>query len=79
MSKKLTPKSIFDSYKSLSTKDRIKFDMMYLYLIEQEEKEIEKQRLEFTDRLNSVVDIEDNRLFSTDWVNKKILGIKDDE
>jgi hypothetical protein len=64
---------LFDIYKNLDLKERIKFDMKYIKFNEEKIEEKIKKRKELVEDLNKVVNEKGQPYFSSEWVKKNII------
>jgi hypothetical protein len=69
-------KELFEMYKNLDMKERIKFDRECIKFNEKEKLKQMSERKEFVEDLNSVINEEGQPYFSSEWVEKKILNSK---
>ena len=67
---------LFEMYKNLDMKERIKFDMEYNKFKEEEKLEKLTKRKELIEELNNVINEEGQPYFSSDWVKDNILNSK---
>jgi hypothetical protein len=67
---------LFEMYKNLDMKERIKFDRMYNKFNEEEKLKQMSQRRELVKDLNKVINEEGQLYFSSEWVEKNILKLK---
>jgi hypothetical protein len=64
---------LFDIYRNLDLKERIKFDMEYIKFNEEEKLKIITKRKEIFEDLNKIINEEEEPYFSLEWVKKNIL------
>ena len=67
---------LFEMYKNLDMKERIKFDRMYNRFNEEEKLKQMSKRKEFVEDLNRIINEERQPYFSSEWVEKNILKSK---
>ena len=67
---------LFEMYKNLDMKERIKFDREYKKFKEEEKLEQLTKRKEFVEELKNVINEEGQPYFSYEWVEKNILNSK---
>lgn len=67
---------LFEMYKKLDMKERIKFDREYRKYNEEEKLKQMIQRKEIVEDLNKVINEEGQPYFSSEWVEKNILNSK---
>ena len=67
---------LFEMYKNLDMKERIKFDIKYNKFKEEEKLEQLTKRKELVEELNNVINEEGQPYFSSDWVKENILNSK---
>lgn len=67
---------LFEVYKNLDMKERIKFDREYNKFKEEEKLKQLTKRKEVVEDLNSVINEEGQPYFSSDWVEYNILNLK---
>jgi hypothetical protein len=67
---------LFEMYKNLDMKERIKFDREYNKFKEEEKLEQLTKRKELVEELNNVINEEGQPYFSSEWVEKNILNSK---
>jgi hypothetical protein len=74
--KKLNMKmeELFEMYKNLDTKERIRFDRECIKFNEEEKLKQMSKRKEFVEDLNRVINEEGQPYFSSEWVEKNILN-----
>lgn len=69
-------KELFEMYKNLDMKERIKFDSEYNKFKEEEKLEQLTKRKEFVEELNNVINEEGQPYLSSDWIKSNILDSK---
>jgi len=69
-------KELFEMYKNLDMKERIKFDRECMKFNEEEKLKQITQRKELVEDLNRVINEEGQPYFSSEWVEKNILNSK---
>jgi hypothetical protein len=69
-------KELFEMYKNLDMKERIKFDRECMKFNEEEKLKQMSQRKELVEDLNRVINEEGLPYFSSEWVEKNILNSK---
>lgn len=69
-------KELFEMYKNLDMKERIKFDRECMKFNEEEKLKQMTQRKELVEDLNRVINEEGQPYFSSEWVEKNILNSK---
>jgi len=67
---------LFEMFKNLDMKERIRFDREYRKFNEEEKLKQMSQRSKLTEDLNSVINEEGQPYFSSEWVEKNILNSK---
>ena len=67
---------LFEMYKNLDMKERIKFDKEYNKFKEEEKLKQLTKRKELVEELNNVINEEGQPYFSSDWVKENILNSK---
>ena len=67
---------LFEMYKNLDMKERIKFDREYNKFKEEEKLEQLTKRKELVEELNNVINEEGQPYFSSEWVKEIILNSK---
>jgi hypothetical protein len=67
---------LFEMYKNLDMKERIKFDREYNKFKEEEKLKRLTKRKELVEELNNVINEEGQPYFSSDWVKENILNSK---
>ena len=67
---------LFEMYKNLDMKERIKFDREYNKFKEEEKLKQLTKRKELIEELNNVINEEGQPYFSSDWVKENILNSK---
>jgi hypothetical protein len=76
LKKNMKMEELFEMYKNLDMKERIKFDRMYNKFNEEEKLKQMSQRRELVEDLNKVINEEGQSYFSSEWVEKNILNSK---
>lgn len=67
---------LFEMYKNLDMKERLKFDRKCIKFNEEEKlKQLSKRKKTIQD-LNNVIDEQGNSYISTEWINQNILVLK---
>jgi hypothetical protein len=64
---------LFDIYRNLDLKERIKFDMKYIKFNEEEKLKEITRRKEISEYLDEIINDEGQPYFSLEWVEKNIL------
>ena len=67
---------LFEMYKNLDMKERIKFDREYNKFKEEEKLKQLTKRKELIEELNNVINEVGQPYFSSDWVKENILNSK---
>ena len=67
---------LFEMFKNLDMKERIRFDREYRKFNEEEKLKQMSQRSKLAEDLNSVINEEGQPYFSSEWVEKNILNSK---
>lgn len=67
---------LFEMFKNLDMKERIRFDREYRKFNEEEKLKQMSQRSKLAEDLNSVINEEGQPYFSSEWVEKNILKSK---
>jgi macrodomain Ter protein organizer (MatP/YcbG family) len=66
---------LFEKYKNLDNKDRVKFDVLYIIFKESEKIKKLKEREDLVKNVNNILDETGGPYFSLDWVKKNIIKI----